>query len=88
MKKINKKMAFKLFCENKPFTIVPCKMLPMPGHPFDMSSKIEADEIIEKMWIPPETTDPKEFAFERLIRSFAWYNCMPETGNHVSFYTE
>jgi len=73
MKRINKRIARKLFAESKPFYIIAHKM--RPGGPFHMG-----------MTVFPSAYHEEQRDFDYMISNFSWYNCSYETGYYPAYY--
>ena len=74
-KRINKRLARKLFASGKSFYIIAHKM--RPGGPFHMGMTIHAANALKENW-----------SFDQYINNFMYYNCSWETGYYPAFYLE
>lgn len=68
--RISKQKAHHMYAIGQTFYMCACNM-----HPESWSCKIDR-------WDSALDDEP----FEALVNEFRYYNCNPETGNHVSFY--
>lgn len=80
--RISKKEALARFELAEPFYVCPNKM--MPGCPFNMAIPIlNAPDCIQPWRDGPVSW---RFAFERMLREWAWHNASYETGYYAAFY--
>lgn len=72
VKKINKRIARKLYQEGKSFWIVACNMRPECGCLIGSASFEQLADI----------------PFDTMVNNFTYYNCTNETGRYPAFYVE
>ncbi len=72
--RVSKRIARKMFAENKPFYVIAHKM--RPGFPFSLG-----------MMIDPQRQKEENYQFDRTVNNFEWYNAnCNETGLYAAFY--
>ena len=87
--KINKTQAFKLFCQDKPFYMNPCKMyFKNAWHTECMIESLAYNEDYKKLYaIDQMSNEDYKKSFDRLINNWLYYNSNYEMGYYPHFYT-
>jgi hypothetical protein len=81
--RVSKLTAIKLWCEGKPITFVPCKMV--PGGMWGMGSTITVAEVRAAREGEGKTdTD----LFNLICDEYRYYNCNWETGYYPAYYVK
>jgi len=83
MKRINKRVARRLFDEGKTIIICACKL--RPGGPLYIRKYWNPEIIVNKTNMSNRYY-PETIYFDRIVRDYEWYNCTYETGYYSAFY--
>lgn len=69
--------------------VCPCKMRPMPNHPFNMAARIELNTLgYQPRKQGKNVVYRMEDSLQHFVDHFTVYNCTAETGKYVHYYIE